>query len=47
MSVGLGISSVTFYMTDLKVRCVRQGGDVDLCTGVLLQGTHVPPLLPY
>jgi hypothetical protein len=36
---------LTFYVADLDVLCVRQGGDVDLGTRCLLQKTHVPSLL--
>lgn len=36
---------LTFYVADLDVLCVRQGGDVDLGTRCLLQKTHIPSLL--
>lgn len=36
---------LTFYVADLDVLCVRQGGDVDLGTRRLLQKTHIPSLL--
>lgn len=37
--------ALTFYVADLDVLCIRQGGDVDLGTRCLLQKTHVPALL--
>lgn len=37
---------LTLYVTDLEVLCVGQRGDVDLCTRVLLDVAHKPPLLP-
>lgn len=37
--------SLTLYMADLKLLCVRQGWNVDLSTRALLQEAHVSPLL--
>lgn len=37
---------LTLDMTDLELLCVRQSGDVDLCTRALLQETHIPALFP-
>lgn len=40
------LMELTLYVTDLEVLCVGQRGDVDLCTRVLLDVAHKPPLLP-
>lgn len=37
--------ALTFYVADLDVLCVRQGGDVDLGARRLLQKAHIPSLL--
>lgn len=37
---------LTFYVTNLELLGIRQGGNVDLCSRVLLQEAHISTLLP-